>query len=246
LPKGDPKSLSDEALSQICARARAEEWLLNGGCLASVAALLLLVVTLAVFGDLGHSLFIGPALTAAALFSAHHLAGWPKRRYREELAYRQGLGPWPRYVAEAEAILRQKEADWVLLFTMRGLPNGGFWWLRLALADGTPASAQAHLRILPRWESTFFRRVESDVPEGLVQGLVRFLKSLDIAALADMPPAVIDGGPCVVMVLRREPWLVTSASCNLGGLTTGPQQHPTAALCTKLWDIAWHLTPRSL
>jgi hypothetical protein len=66
--KADPKSLSDEALSEICAETRIERWLLISGCLGSIAALLILIITLLVFGDLTHPLFMGPALMAAALF----------------------------------------------------------------------------------------------------------------------------------------------------------------------------------
>lgn len=83
--KADPKSLSDEALREICAEMRIEKWLLICGCLGSVAALLLLVATLSVFRDLAAPLFLGSALTAAGLFWAHHLVGRPKHRFREEL-----------------------------------------------------------------------------------------------------------------------------------------------------------------
>jgi hypothetical protein len=243
LRKADPKSLSDDALSEICAETRIEELLLQGGCLVSVAAFLLLVVTPLAFRDLAGPLFLGAALTAAALFWAHHLAGWPKRRYREELAYRRGAGPWPRYVAEAEAILRRAEADWVFLFTLRGLPHGGFWWLRLVMKEGPPASVRASLRASPRWTSLNFQRVESDVSQETVEDLLHFVKGLDLAALADIFPRVIDGGPCHVTVLRRDPWCVTSAGCNLCGLTPELLQHPTAALCTKLADITWRVSP---
>jgi hypothetical protein len=243
LPKADPKSLSDEALSQVCAPTQIEERLLRAGCLGSLAALALLLVTLLAYGDLAHPLFLGPALTVVALFWAHHLVRRPKRRYREELAYRQGLGPWPQYVAEAEVILRRREADWVLLFTRRGLPHGGFWWLRLALVEGPPESARAYLRVLPRWEGPVFKRVEREVPEAIVRDLLSLLKGLDLAALTGIPARVIDGQPCGLTVLRREPWCVTSASCNLGGLTGELLRHPTASLCTKLWDIAWRLSP---
>jgi hypothetical protein len=148
-------------------------------------------------------------------------------------------------VAEAESILREQEADWVLLFTLRGLPHGGFWWLRLVLKEGPPVSAQAYIRVLPRWEDPFFKRFERDVPEGMAQDLVNFLEGLDLAALTDIHLAVMDGGPCNVTALRREPLSITSASCNLGG-PGAEQLQPTVALCTKLWDIAWHLAPRLL
>ncbi len=241
--RADPKSLSDDELSRFCAPSRFEERLLSSGCLGSIVALLLLLVTLLVFGDPAHPLFMGPALTVAAIFWAHHLVRRPKRSYREELAYRRGLGPWLQYVAEAEAILRQKQADWVFLFTLRGLPHGGFWWLRLALKEGPPASARAYLRVSPKMDRLFFKRVERDVPDGIVQDLLRLLKDLDLAALTDVPSFVIDGAPCQAAVLRREPWFQTLASCNLMGLTPEMSQHPGAILCSKLWDITGQLSP---
>jgi hypothetical protein len=243
LRKADPKSLSDEALSQICAETRIEKWLLISGCLGSVTALLLLFVSLVAFGDLARLLFISTALTAAALFGGLSLMGRPKRRYREELAYRRGSGPWPQYVAEAEAILRQQEADWALLFTLRGLPHGGFWWLQLTLKEGPPASARANLRTVPRWENPDFTRIEMDVPDDIVHEVMGLLTELDLAALGDISTFVIDGAPCRVTVLRREPWCVASASCNLAGLTPEVSQHPGAILCSKLGDIAGRLSP---
>jgi hypothetical protein len=99
------------------------------------------------------------------------------------------------------------------------------------------------LRVLPRWQRPLFDQVEQEVPDSMVQDLVRLLKEPGSAALTDVPCAVIDGAPCRLTVLRREPWCVTSASCNLGGLTAELLQHPTAALCTKLWDIASRLSP---
>jgi hypothetical protein len=241
LRKADPKSLSDEALTQICAATRIEEWLLFGGCLGSVVALLLLAAGLIVLQ--ARPLFFGSALTAAALFWAHGLAGRPKRRYREELDYRRGGGPWPQYVAEAEAILRQQEADLVFLFTASTLPHGGFWWFRLALKEGPPASARAYLRVSPRRQRPGFMQIERDVPDDIVQDLERLLKELDLAALTDVPSFVIDGAPCELTVLCREPWFVASASLNLAGLAAEQTQQPAAIVCLKLWEIAQRLSP---
>ena len=77
----------------------------------------------------------------------------------------------------------------------------------------------------------------------MVQDLLTFLNGLDLAALTDVPSVVKDGAPCHVAVLRREPRCVTSASCNLGGWTAEPLQHPTAEVCSKLCDVARRLSP---
>ena len=184
------------------------------------------------------------ALLAITLLFAHHLVSRPKRPYRQELAYRSGNGPFSQYVAEAEAILRQHGVDWVFVFTVKALPHGGLWWLQLVLSEGPPASARADLRVcLERKLLPICTRVERDVPDDFVQDLLTLLNKFDLAALTNVPSVVINGAPCHVAVLRREPWCVTSASCNLGGWTAEPMQHPTAAVCSKLCNIASRLSP---
>jgi hypothetical protein len=167
------------------------------------------------------------------------------------------LGPWPRYVAEAEALLRRKEADWIFLFAS-GLAHDGFCWLRLALKEGPPVSVHADLRISPDLHRPLFKRVEveTDVPDGIVEDLLRLLKDVDLAVLTDVPdrrcrPSEddwlysdfgVDNGPCELTVLRREPWFVTSVSCNLARLTAKLSQHPAAIACRKLSDITRYLS----
>jgi hypothetical protein len=240
LQEGDPKSLSDDALREFCAETPTEDLLARGGCLGSIAAFLLLVVTLLIFPL--WFLFLGSALMAAAFFWARNLAGRPKQRYREELKYRSGMGPWEQYVAEAEATLHQKEADWVFLFFVWGFPNKGFRWLRLDLNEGPPASAQASLRICLQLNYEVFKRVERDVPEDMVQDLLPFLKELDVAALNEVPNFA-DGAICRWAVLRREPWFVTSARGKMLGFTAELSQHPAAIACSKLWKITVRLAP---
>jgi hypothetical protein len=237
LQRGDPRTLSDEALTQICASTRIEDSLLLGGCLGSVAVFLLLFVALA-FGNLAQPWFIGPAVTVAALFWLHHLASRPKRRYRGELAYRCGRGPFSRYVEEAEAALSQHKADWILVFTRAGLPHGDFRWLRLAVREGPPICARADLRVSDQRASKL-KRVDRDLPGDAAQELLSVLQNLPLLALTDIPSLVIDGAPCHVAVLRRDPWAKAVASCNLGDLWFDEEraERPTASVCSKLDDM---------
>ena len=243
LQHGGPKALSDEELACICATSAIESASVGFGCLASIVVVLALFFGQLVFGEAALPFAGALALLAAALLFTHHVLSRAKRAYREELACRSGTGQFSLYVAEAEEILRQHGADWVFVFTVRALPHGGFWWLQLALNEGPPASARAVLRALPRWQLPLARRVERDVPDDIVQDLLTMLQGLDLAALTDVPSFVKDGAPCHVAVLRREPQCLISASCNLGDWTAEPLQHPTAAVCSKLCNIAWRLSP---
>jgi hypothetical protein len=234
----DPKSLNDEALTQICASAPRENALLLAGCLGSVIVLLLMFIGTVAFGSLAPRFLTISAFVVAALFLAHQLVSWPKRRYREELAYRCGDAPFSLYIEEAQTVLSQGNADWILIFTARGLPHGDFRWLELALREGPPLCGRVDLRVseskLPGLE-----RVESDVPDAIVQELLTFLKELNLEALTDVPDGGFDGLPCQLAVLCREPWAIAMASCNLGGLSEEWLQHPTVVACLKLNTMAY-------
>ncbi|MGB0083932.1 MAG: hypothetical protein WBP94_00965 [Rhodomicrobiaceae bacterium] len=71
--RADPKSLSDEELAQICAHSRSEDNLLLGGCLGSIALVLLLVVDVLFVGPAMWPYFLGLILVLAAVFWAHDL-----------------------------------------------------------------------------------------------------------------------------------------------------------------------------
>ena len=235
----DPKSLSDGELARICAATRLENALGVTGCLG-ILAMLLVVYPLALAG-LFKPAFIGFALAIASVFWALHLAGRPRRVYREELAWRRGTAPFSRYMEEAQMELARSGADWIILFTLRSLPHGGFRWLRLTLTEGPPAQAHARLRISK--QELPDRRVDGNIPDGALQELLAMLKELDLPALTDIFPGVKDGAPCRIAILRREPETVAMGSCNLGGLTDDQRRLPTVAACLKLADIAGSLSP---
>lgn len=77
----DPKCLGNEELERICAPTALENGLGAAGCLGALAALVLLL--LAAFAAPFKPAFAGAALAAAAAFWGLHLAGLPKRAYRE-------------------------------------------------------------------------------------------------------------------------------------------------------------------
>jgi hypothetical protein len=231
--------MSDEDLVQICAPTRVEEALFATGCLGSIAALLLLLVVL-FLGGAAQLFFLGLLLALVLIFYAHHLLGRSRQSYREELAYRRGLSAFSRYVEEARAALSHLQTDWIVLFTTTGLPHGSHRWLRIELREGTPPSARAELRVSR--SSSALTRTEMDVPRDITAALLSALQVLDRNTLTDLPSLVIDGAPSNVAILRRDPPEVTVASCNLASDNEAEVQHPTAHICTELYEITLKLT----
>jgi hypothetical protein len=236
----EPECRGNEELEAICAPTSLENGLGAAGCLGTLAALLLLLPAV-VFGSFFKPAFAGVALVAAAAFWGLRLAGLPKRVCREELAWRRGLAPFSRYVDEARAELARSGADWIVLFTMAALPHGGSWWLRIAITEAPRPSAQARLLVSGR--GLPHNRLEPELPGAALQDLLAMLKELDLEAVTDVSAMVLDGTPCRLAVLRREPGALALGSCNLGGLDNGLQRLPTVAACLKLADIARSLTP---
>jgi hypothetical protein len=240
LQRSDPKTLSNEELAGLCTTSAVETASGTLGCLASIVVILVLLLGPRAFG---RAVLPGVALLAGTLLFVHFVVRRWKRRYRKELNYRRGMAPLPQYIAEAEAVLRQHAADWVLLFSVSYLPHGGFRWLRMALHEGPPPSAHANLRTSASGRPVF-ECTDRDVPEDIVREVLSVLKALDLDALTDVPPRVIDGAPCRLTVLRRAPWLVTSASCNLGGFPRSARelaQFPAVLASLKLNEIIHRL-----
>ena len=240
---GDPRALSDEKLEGICATSAIERASVGLGCLASIVVVLVLFFGHLAFGEEALPFAAVLALLPAALLLTHHVVSRPKRPYREELAYRSGKGPFfpirggggrnppPARCRLGFRVHRDGASAWRLLVAPAGLEQG------------PPASARANLRFCLEWRLPIGTQVERVVPDDMIQDLLTLLNGLDLAALTDIPSLVSDGAPCRVAVLRREPRCVTLASCNLGDRTAEPLLHPTAAVCSKLCDIARRLSP---
>src|SRR5262245_39900454 len=121
--RADPKSLSDEDLIHAAASTSVEDALAAGGCLGSIAVVLLLFVGQLVFGSAALPFVIGVALIVAVVALAYRVVSWPKRRLREELRYRCGEAQFARYLEESEAALARGEADWIIFLTIAHLPH---------------------------------------------------------------------------------------------------------------------------
>jgi hypothetical protein len=240
LRRSDSKTLSDEELADLCTTSAIETASGAFGCFAGIVVILFLLLgPLA----LGNAVLPGVALLAGALQFVRYVVRRGKRGYRKELDYRRGRAPLPQYIAEAEAVLRQHAADWVLLFSVSYLPHGGFRWLRIALHEGSPPSAHANLRTSAPG-CPIFERTDRDVPEDIVGELLSLLKALDPAALTSVPSYVRDGAPCCLTLLRREPWLVISASCDLIDFHRSARelaQYPAVFASLKLIEIIHRL-----
>jgi hypothetical protein len=230
----DPRSANDGELAQICATTPLENMLQAGGCLGSFVLLILLFVS--PLADLFLPTIIGTALVMAALFAGLHAAGRSRRAYREELAWRRGRAPFGEYVEEARKALDWSGADWIILFARAGLPHGDYQWLRLTVTEERPARIYASLRISK--SDMPDRRADGNLPDGALQDLLGMLQGLELPALTDVPATVMDGAPCRVAIVRREPEGVARGSCNLGGLTDEDRLVPTVAVCLKLAGIA--------
>jgi hypothetical protein len=236
LQRSDSKTLSDEELADLCRTCAIETASGTLGCSASIVVILVVLLGPLAFSAVPPGVAL-LALLAGALVFVHYVVSRGKRGYRKELDYQRGRAPLPQYIAEAEAVLRQHAADWVLLFSVSHLPHGGFRWLRIALHEGSPPSAQAKLRTSAPG-CPIFQRTERDVPEDIVRELLSLLKALDPAALTSVPS--FDGAPCRLTLLRREPWLVRSASCNLmdfPGSARELAQSPAVFASLKLDEI---------
>jgi hypothetical protein len=264
LQQRDPKTLSDEELAGIC-RMRPVVVVIEAVSSLGywVSPVVLFVFCLQLASDSMAALPSTGALAAlvGVLVLTHQLVRWPKRRYREELNYRE----LSQMVAHLEAMRCYREADWVLLFTASGNRRSSFWWLRLALKEGPPPSAQADLGILPERQPQHW--VESEVSDDIVQEVLCLLKEMDLEALnspsilrfdASISPAcwwrltVLRRDLAVRPANRRLPArpdaggyvdLATVVSRDLPDLPAELLRHPTANACSKLRDIARRLSP---
>jgi hypothetical protein len=231
-----PRSLSDEDLIRASASTPMEEVLAAGGCLGGILVFPLLFVGQLLFGSAALPFALGLALIVVALALAYRAISRPKQPFREELRYRCGQAQFSRYVEEAEAELRRDDADWIVLLTAAHLPHGDFRWLRFVVRAGP--SAQYDLRVWDRKQEVL-RRAEAAVPDMVTQEILRLLTAWDLPALSDAPVTVVDGTPCQLAILRREPWAAVVAHCNLGGFYFGQPEHPTMRACFALYDLAW-------
>ena len=232
-----PKTLSDEELIRVCAFTRTEEILLLSGCLGALLTAVIAFVTLLIAGNAGSPLTLGAVSICAALFLALHLTARPKRRYREELDYRSGKAPFSHYVAEAQAELAGGQPDWIALFTVRHLPHGDFSWLWIGLSEGQPPAAHASLRV-SRASPPLLARADWDLAAEDVNELLALVKGLDFATLTDVRSFVMDGAPCRLAILRREPRALAEAACNLSGFRDGEPEQPTMLVSSTLHRIA--------
>ena len=243
--RGDPKSLSDEELLRLSAKTRLESRLEAAGCLGVLAAFVLLI--LLAFAAIFTLPFVVAAASAATALGVLYLAGLPKRAWREELDWRRGKAPLARYMDDARGEFVHGGADWVILFTRRGLPHGLIVWLRIAVIAGPPAQAKAAVRAsawaLPDWRTEAEdTRAEAALPDDAARELLAMLSGLDPASLTDVPSFVRDGAPCQLAILR--PGAEGVGSCNLRGLSEDQHELPTAAFCLKLAGIAQDLLAR--
>jgi len=171
--------------------------------------------------------------------------------YLDELTDRHLLAPAQVYMDRATAAMSQADPpDYVLLLTGRGLPHGPGRGIRVVLRVSPEPRATLEVgtaKLDPSSHREMYATYDSASldDDGAVR-LVELLDTVDPATLADVPPDVIDGFPCRVTVLRREPRLETSAECNLSGASAASQATTVHQYASLLCDLAAEVTDRKV
>jgi hypothetical protein len=178
-------------------------------------------------------------LALAESLSKHPLiAGWSTFRRsmgKEELSFS---------LEEAHHLMKQPEApDWLLLLEGAALPHGGARHIRLSLRE-TPA-AVGHLSVITRsfvspMEDPLaqIEFTEADLTQDVCEPILDHLKSLQPGSPLRLPDSVKDGFPCSITVLRKSPFVVMEAECNLSGVSEEERQLPLIHLMAWMCELS--------
>jgi hypothetical protein len=241
--KQDLKTMTEAALID---RSRSRPWerQLEGiGCVAGLILSVCAAVGTLVL--LGFAYFIAAIIAFFAVSIAFAVlifwvAGFRSRPYRKELKRRYHLPELPASSAEAEPLFAGSEPpDAVLLLSGRGLPHGNDHFVQVTLWQGEMPRGTILARTLSRFD------FDRDVPftaalgEAALTGEERaafwaLLPEAETASTEKLQDVVIDGFPCRLVALRREPFQIHSASCNLAGIGDVDAAHPVPAMMQAL------------
>ncbi len=166
-------------------------------------------------------------------------AGFRAKPYRNELRRRYDLPELPASSAEAEPLFAGSEPpDAVLLLQGRGLPHGKTHSALVKLWQGETPHGTLLARALS--EMDFSRDVlfTAELGEAALTGeecaaFWALLPEVERTS-TEIQDFVMDGFPCRLVVLRREPFQRREASCNLGGIRGADAAHPVPAMMQAL------------
>lgn len=248
--------------AELIARSRQRPWEQRIESIGCVAGLVLSVCaaagTLVLLGlaYLGAAIIAFLAVGISTVVLVFWAAGFRAGPYRNELRRRYDLPELPASRAEAEPLFAanptegSKPPDAVLLLQGRGLPHGNDHFVQVTLWQGeTP-----HGTILARTLSRF--NFDRDVPftaalgEAALTGkecaaFWALLPEVERTSTEKLQDFVLDGFPCRLVVLRREPFRRCEASCNLAGIGEADTAHPVPAMMQALLAASREVKARS-
>jgi hypothetical protein len=248
-----PAQLSDDELWQFC-RAESERASRHayGGCVVTLGIVIAaFVAAMYALPDLlPESVFIGPFIALGLALVVYFSLLSRLARYRHPDAFqewkkretRKLFGDEPAGPRAAARLFDAPEPpDWILLFTGAGLPHGKTVWtnvyLKAAPPSGTLAAGSApHVDFFakenPLAEISNTRGV---LGQADAEAVLALLTPASLTELKSMPPNVVDGFPCSVTILRREPRLTHMVTANLAGKV--PETNPTIRLLRLLANL---------
>ena len=244
------KNLQTMTEAELLEAARRRPWEQRGESIGCLFGLLLSVgaaVATLVFLGFAYLIaaliaFLAVGVSLAVLVS--WAAGFRAKPYRSELARRYALPDLPASSADAEPFFAGSEPpDAVLLLEGRGLPHGSTHFAQVTLWQGETPRGTVLARTLS--ETDFSR----DVPFRAEQGEAALtaeecaawwalLPQVEAASTETLQNFVMDGFPCRLVALRREPFHRCEASCNLAGIREADAAHPVPVMMEALLAVS--------
>ena len=184
---------------------------------------------------------------AGAIFVswATHLRAMP---YQNELRRRHRLPELPGSSAEAEPLFaadtsntsgKSEPPDAVLLLKGHGLPHGKTHFARVNLWQGETPRGTLLAQTLSRFDFDRDMPFTAEHGEAVLTaeecaGFWALLPEVETSSTDKLQDFVMDGFPCRLVVLRREPFQRIEASCNLAGIREADAAHPVPAMMQAL------------
>lgn len=209
------------------------------GCAGPLLALLLAAFYTVIyekpFNALSYSLFCVLLCIPLCLCSAlENAARFRSRHHRTELQTRYGAAPLRACVLDASERLKAEDApEWILFLESRALPHGGHYFIEIVLQNTPSKLGRVRAYFVPYSSASKPTEQKSGMAELRdedLQELSGLLQNLQTSAVEDPSDFVFDGMPCEIAVLRKRPFHIWKANCNLAGVPPEKETHPTPVL----------------
>lgn len=248
-----PAQMSDDELWEFC-RAESERASRHayGGCVVTLGIVIgaFVAAMYALPELLPESVFIGPFIALGLALIVYFTLLSRLARYRHPDAFREWKKRETRKLfgdepvgpkAAAKLFDAAEPPDWILLFSGSGLPRGKTVWTNVCL-KATPPSGRLASGSSPHIDFFAEENPLMKISNGSgvlgqadAEAVLALLTSANPRELKSVAPNVVDGFPCSVTILRREPRLTHMLTANLAGKV--PEENPTIRLLRLLSEI---------